>query len=167
MEKKITISYLLRCGFSFINSKENEWYFTKIHTAYDYELDGEVDYKIIINLIKNKWFLGEKQIKNLKDLEHFSLIEEEKCGFVYIIKSELGYKIGKSKNLDSRTKIFNVKMPFKWHYERIYVLRDYSYFEKFFHDCLNYKHINGEWFDINEYDLSVIDKFIQLVPMCP
>ena len=41
-------------------------------------------------------------------------------GFVYIIKSELGYKIGMTKSIHDRTKIFNVKLPIKWEFEKIY-----------------------------------------------
>ena len=34
-------------------------------------------------------------------------------GFIYLIKSKYGYKIGKSKKIQDRLSLFNVKLPFQ------------------------------------------------------
>jgi hypothetical protein len=82
----------------------------------------------------------------------------EKLGFVYLIKSKLDYKIGYSKEIHNRNKIFNVKLPFQWEFAKIFCLEDYKLFEKFLHNIFVDKKLNGEWFDLNEEDLVSIEK---------
>lgn len=77
-------------------------------------------------------------------------------GFVYLIQSPYGYKIGKSVNVKQRTRLFSIKLPFEielLHYARF---EDYTAAERAFHLRFQNKRLEGEWFDLNESDIAYI-----------
>lgn len=143
-----------------------EKYYSKEIEEYSFEYDGTISKTIKVFKCKLKFgkteFLtlieDEVSIKNADELIKLTSANIENLGFVYIIKSKLGYKIGHSKEIHHRNKIFNVKLPFQWEFAKIYCLEDYKLFEKFLHKIFKDKKINGEWFDLNEYDLISIEK---------
>jgi hypothetical protein len=106
------------------------------------------------------YFEESFEIKNADELFELSACDSyvNNLGFVYVIKSQLGYKIGQTKNIHQRRKVFNVKLPFHWDFELIFVMEDYIPFEKFLHKNFQNKRINGEWFDLNERDLVLLKK---------
>jgi hypothetical protein len=75
------------------------------------------------------------------------------AGYVYLIRSEHGYKIGKTKNLNQRLSTFGLKLPFP--IELVHALRsnDITRCEWHFHDRFKRKRINGEWFRLTEEDI--------------
>jgi hypothetical protein len=77
-------------------------------------------------------------------------------GFVYVIKSDYGYKIGKTVNLKDRTRLFSVKLPFPISIEHYAWFEDYSAAERDFHRRFHDKRLEGEWFDLSSQDLSTI-----------
>lgn len=81
---------------------------------------------------------------------------EKDVGYIYILKSELGYKIGKSKTLNNRMSVFNVKMPFA--FESIFdaQIENYHSIEKELHELYADKNINGEWFNLSDEDIEAI-----------
>ena len=78
--------------------------------------------------------------------------------YVYFIKSEYGYKIGKTKNINKRLKTFDVKLPFDFYLYAYIETKKMDECEKFFHDIFQEKRINGEWFEINDYDFPEIER---------
>jgi len=77
-------------------------------------------------------------------------------GFVYLLKSPYGYKIGKTVNIRQRTQLFAVKLPFPTellHYARF---DDYTSAERRLHQRFHFKRLEGEWFDLNESDIAYI-----------
>jgi hypothetical protein len=95
--------------------------------------------------------LANKQ-KELRKLE---------VGFIYLIKSDHGYKIGKSKNLSNRINKLGIQVPFE--HECIYSSKFIGYHnvEKYFHKLFNSKRIKGEWFDLTEDDIIFIKEYSQ------
>jgi len=86
-------------------------------------------------------------------------------GFVYVIQSEFGYKIGKTVNLKSRTRLFEVKLPFKIELVHYAWFDNYSKAEREFHDMYAEKRLEGEWFSLTDTDLLEIKKFGTTVPI--
>lgn len=86
-------------------------------------------------------------------------------GYVYVIHSQYGYKIGKTVNLKTRTKIFEVKLPFPVRLEHYAWFEDYSAAERNFHEMFREKRLEGEWFDLNAADLARVRIFGKLVPV--
>jgi hypothetical protein len=79
-------------------------------------------------------------------------------GFVYFIESEFGWKIGKTRDLVKRTKIFEVKLPFKFAVRCHIKTHEKTKLERYFHDYFKDKLINGEWFLITDDDIIEASK---------
>lgn len=84
---------------------------------------------------------------------------ENKGGYVYLIRSPYGYKIGKTKNMKERSQLFTVKLPFSieivhyaWH-------ADYSMAERLLHQRFRDKRLNGEWFALSPKEINEIMVF--------
>jgi Meiotically up-regulated gene 113 len=86
-------------------------------------------------------------------------------GYVYVIRSKLGFKIGKTVNLRSRTRLFAVRLPFPTSVEYYAWFEDYTHAERSFHLTYHTKRLEGEWFDLSESDLETIKSQGQCVPV--
>lgn len=184
----LTATEVLKCGFSYIYypsdkifhrkitgiekySVANNMLFVKNIWVYDVELDGEINVQYeLFKTKRKKWILINRQeIKELFAvqplIEEINLSYNPNLNFIYIIKSDLGYKIGKTKKIENRYKIFNVKMPFNWIFTKIFAVpqRDVSKIEKFLHERFQKEKINGEWFQLNEQNIHLIEQFIQQI----
>lgn len=74
-------------------------------------------------------------------------------GYVYLLRSEYGYKIGKTVSMKSRTRLFEVKLPFRFSIEHFAHFQDYSQAERDLHDHFRTKRLEGEWFDLLPEDI--------------
>ena len=81
-------------------------------------------------------------------------------GFIYIIKSEYGYKIGLSKNIKDRLKLFGVKLPFPIEVVGYYKVGNMHKMELHIHNLYKSKRLNGEWFTLDEKDLVDISTIL-------
>jgi len=114
------------------------------------EKSGEYTISIVFNQKGNVKNNGINLLKEFK----------REVGYVYYLKSERGWKIGKTKNLNNRRKIFEVKIPFE--FEIIFFTKSVSYntLEKELHTLLSEKNIEGEWFDLDNDDFVKIRHFL-------
>lgn len=79
-------------------------------------------------------------------------------GYIYILKSQYGYKIGKTISVPNRVYIFTIKLPFE--VSVVYTARVYQYnnVEKALHEMYKDKNIRGEWFNLTDGDVDEIKK---------
>lgn len=78
-----------------------------------------------------------------------------RAGYVYVLHSPTGaYKIGYTVNPASRAKTFNVKLPFEVEFDTLIQTDDMRGLEAELHERYWHKHINGEWFALDESDLA-------------
>jgi hypothetical protein len=77
-------------------------------------------------------------------------------GYVYLVRSPYGVKIGKSVNVKSRTRLFEVKLPFPITVEHYAWFEDYSFAERDLHRQYHAKRLEGEWFDLSPADIAEI-----------
>lgn len=77
-------------------------------------------------------------------------------GYVYLIRSPYGFKIGKTVNIKSRTRLFEVKLPFPISVEHFSWFDDYSRAERELHGIFHGKRLEGEWFDLTPNDIAHI-----------
>ena len=96
-----------------------------------------------------------------------SLPKEEKylddsgsLGYIYIIKSEYGYKIGLSKHIKDRLKLFGVKLPFPIEVVGYHKVGNMHKMELHIHKLYKSKRLNGEWFTLDEKDLVDISTIL-------
>lgn len=78
------------------------------------------------------------------------------AGFVYLIRSQYGFKIGKTVNMKSRTRLFEVKLPFPINVEHFAWFENYSEAERAQHDMFRGKRLEGEWFNLDAADIDRI-----------
>ncbi|MBV1810079.1 GIY-YIG nuclease family protein [Pseudomonas viridiflava] len=86
-------------------------------------------------------------------------------GYVYVIRSKLGFKIGKTIHLKARTRLFEVKLPFPISLEHYAWFNDYTHAERSFHITYQAKRLEGEWFDLDTSDLQQIKMLGKSVPV--
>lgn len=84
--------------------------------------------------------------------------EFNKIGHVYFLKSDYGYKVGCTSNLEKRIGNFMTQLPFKFELHSTIECSNYVEVESVFHELLAAKRLNGEWFDIKDEDFIHIDK---------
>lgn len=154
------LNLLLKNGFICDNFISPHFFF-KEDKYYDETIGGYLPLFINIEKTKKNYFLLENQSKieiNEENIDMYDptyLKSNDKKGFVYLIKSELGYKIGKTKNIRSRSYFFGVNMPFKWELIDIIPTFRYHDLENHFKKIYEGKKINGEWFNLKKKDLKL------------
>jgi len=84
-------------------------------------------------------------------------------GYVYLVRSKYGVKIGKSVNVRNRTRLFEVKLPFPITVEHYAWFDDYSFAERELHQKYHAKRLEGEWFALSENDVDHIKTLGKLV----
>lgn len=150
-----------------------EYYYHMWVEEYDTNLEGFIDKDISIYKCKLKngrhgWicqvnFDEVYEIKISDDIFNISSeIKYNDFGFVYVISSGLGYKIGYTKSIHNRASVFNVKLPIEWDFHKIYPCQEYKKMEKALHELFSSKRINGEWFNLNTKDLLCIERLFEL-----
>jgi hypothetical protein len=136
---------------------------------YEKEFDAVITevvkiYKIKGRFGKHQWILCYNsyefyEICTLEELLSIcnNIYHNKQLGFVYVIKSDFGYKIGQSNNLTNRNRQFEVKLPFDWSFYKIYTLEKFKEMEKMSHELMADKRINGEWFNLDDKDFVLFD----------
>jgi len=111
----------------------------------------------IYKITESSDYLGVS-INTLKTLANNGKIKSFKTtgGFIYILECGMGFKIGKTKNIKARNKIFEVKMPFKYWIIITAKTFDYHKVERDLHKMYESKRINGEWFALTYDDIDNI-----------
>jgi hypothetical protein len=79
-----------------------------------------------------------------------------KAGVVYLLKSAYGYKVGRTRNVPARMRAFGVHLPIVYTIPLCVWFDDCHVAERRYHEMFSSKRINGEWFDLNEFDIQQI-----------
>ena len=77
-------------------------------------------------------------------------------GYVFLIRSPHGFKIGKTANMQNRVRLFGVKFPFPISLEHYAWFEDCSGAERALHNRFHAKRLEGEWFDLGDSDIAYI-----------
>lgn len=79
-------------------------------------------------------------------------------GFIYFIQEEYSrtIKIGKTKSLDNRLTLFDVKLPFDFELIHVIYSKNYSQTESLLHNYFKSNRVNGEWFSLTEDEIKTI-----------
>jgi len=75
-------------------------------------------------------------------------------GYIYFVKSQYGYKIGKAKDLSKRLRTFDVKLPFETECKYYFRTHNMRLSEMATHDYFKDYRLNGEWFNITNIQIS-------------
>lgn len=78
------------------------------------------------------------------------------AGYIYLLASEHGYKIGKSKDAPSRTKALGTKLPFPANLIHTIQTSDMAWAEEHLHIMFAHCRLHGEWFDLTTDEVGRI-----------
>lgn len=121
-------------------------------------------------LAKSKKKLKESDAKSSKQhcfrnhLDEIKFRGAGKEGFVYLLKGEKYFKIGKTTSLSNRTRTLKIQLPFKCQLVHAIETNNIDSLEKFWHNRFVDKRKNGERFalsskEINEFLKKVVINF--------
>lgn len=81
-------------------------------------------------------------------------------GYIYIIEALNYYKIGRSKELNNRTKYLSTIMPIDTTLIHSFHSLDYTKAEKFLHNKYQHLHHKGEWFSLTDQEVNEIKSIL-------
>lgn len=79
-------------------------------------------------------------------------------GYVYVLESAYGCKVGRTRNLPQRLRAFGVKLPIAYAVRLCAWFDDHVEAESRYHALFRDKHVNGEWFSLDSEDIDLIRK---------
>jgi hypothetical protein len=82
----------------------------------------------------------------------------DRAGYVYVLSSMYGYKIGKSRQLQERVRMFGVKLPFAFQVLMATWVEDCTSEESRLHRMFANMRLEGEWFKLDAQDLEFLRK---------
>jgi len=100
----------------------------------------------------------EEEDRERKERKSLNLIPKQK-GYVYVVKSQNNYKIGRAKNLDSRIKKYITENPHEIEVVFSKFVDDYVEEERKLLKMFESFWIRGEWFNLNEEDIIKIKQY--------
>lgn len=112
-----------------------------------------------LDLIGVYYYEKQQSLSN-RVVERKSKKRTAKKGYVYLIKSKYGYKIGRAKKIKNRSKQFEVMLPFNWQFVAYGIFDDYVLKEKELHHQFDRQRINGEWFDLNQEQVESLKQIL-------
>ena len=154
-----------------LKTKRKNWYLHKpIHVdkelAQIYQTNSEF-IRLARNLKKENPEKFEKVKLGIESLTNVKFkINESDSKFLYVIRSDLGYKIGITNNYKRRLHELNQVIPIQLWFVRIYIKKgqnenNFYKMESNIHLMFNKKNIKGEWFELTQKDIKTIDKVMQ------
>lgn len=85
----------------------------------------------------------------------------KRSGYVYIIKSQNKYKIGKASKIKDRIKKYITENPEPIEIILTEKVSDYTNCESELHKKLSHKNYNREWFELDDSDFIIIKTIIE------
>lgn len=87
-------------------------------------------------------------------------VRENDIGYVYLVKLDKYYKIGKTKNKHARLGEFT-KLPFELEPVCMMKVLNYGFVETELHEMFQEKRTRGEWFLLNDDDIIFIKQYLK------
>ncbi|MCM3360286.1 GIY-YIG nuclease family protein [Psychrobacillus sp. MER TA 171] len=105
-----------------------------------------------------KIYLFDSNQEELEAVQKFPFPEGDAPGYVYFVQEYMNgtFKIGKTKHIEKRMNLFNIKLPFE--NKLIYLIKtgNHHQTEVVFHKHFASKRLEGEWFSLNREDMNWI-----------
>ncbi|MBT2572181.1 GIY-YIG nuclease family protein [Planococcus sp. ISL-110] len=107
-----------------------------------------------------KIYLFETNQQELDRIIQLPSLTGKAPGYVYFVQEYMtgSFKIGKTKHIDRRMNVFNVKLPFENKLVFLIKTADHHQTEIAFHQHFSDKRLEGEWFNLTREDLAWIKR---------
>ncbi|WP_203340027.1 GIY-YIG nuclease family protein [Planococcus beijingensis] len=109
-----------------------------------------------------KIYLFDSNQQELDRIIQLPALPGKAPGYVYFVQEYMtgSFKIGKTKHIDRRMNVFNVKLPFENKLIFLIKTADHHQTESAFHQHFSAKCLEGEWFNLTREDLGWIKRGI-------
>lgn len=130
-------------------------------------------YNALEKFLKNKKLLKQIEYNNTKAREKYKQEEEQKFrigksqkeehseGYIYVIKSNEYYKIGRTLNPKQRIKKYITENPEKVKVILCKKVKDYIKTERSLHWIFGHKNYNREWFNLDKKDIKILKDYVE------
>jgi Meiotically up-regulated gene 113 len=133
------------------------------------QIESIIEYLTEIHSKGDEWIQKENraiELERIADFESYHsnrspAVKQSHPGFVYLIKSNGVYKIGKTKNLENRLRAYTTQNPFGIDVVLSLYVSDYSAAERELLSAFDDKRYQGEWFTLEDKDVEYIKSFLQ------
>lgn len=107
-----------------------------------------------------KIYLFDSNQQELDRIIQLPALPGKAPGYVYFVQEYMtgSFKIGKTKHIDRRMNVFNVKLPFENKLIFLIKTADHHQTESAFHHYFSAKRLEGEWFNLTRDDLAWIKR---------
>jgi hypothetical protein len=170
-------SYDVKEYFNLLKNKDTRYYEHFLHgggftsfelkgwfakSLIEYEKTGiasdKLKRKILSYIKKEKKEYLEKNQKN----EENNTLPNKKEGYIYLIKSQNLYKIGRAKKIKDRIRAYKTENPFGIEILLQVKVDNYIKEENMLLDMFKEKKVRGEWFSLNEEDVELIKEIYEI-----
>lgn len=152
--KMVPSTCVERPPFQYVTHSDWEWILDIITDILD---KSDEDSTTELNQsIYNGWLEMFKEIDEYTHDRKFRPQKKrsQKPGYVYVIKAGPYYKIGRTKNLDTRIMQLSTQPPFDIEFVHAIWTPEMTFLESKLHNKFAAKHKNGEWFELDEEDVA-------------
>lgn len=106
----------------------------------------------------DKIYLFDSNQQELDRIIQLPALPGKAPGYVYFVQEYMtgSFKIGKTKHIDRRMNVFNVKLPFENKLIFLIKTADHHQTESAFHQHFLNKRLEGEWFNLTRDDMAWI-----------
>jgi hypothetical protein len=98
----------------------------------------------------------QSQIEKEKTKEAHVVLRPNRPGYVYLVKADRYFKIGRSKQPNVRFEQVGLQLPFPFEILHVIPVDDMYIAEKQLHAKYAHQHLNGEWFELSESEVAEI-----------
>lgn len=104
----------------------------------------------------DKLYLFDSNQQELDHVIQLPSLPGKAPGYVYFVQEYMtgSFKIGKTKHVDRRMNVFNVKLPFENKLIFLIKTADHHQTEAAFHQHFSDKRLEGEWFKLTREDMA-------------
>jgi len=173
MKKQFSIYDKIRRYSIFMGIKDNHIIYCDFSSP-DNLLPSQKEIEILIGYLGQLYKSSKGEIKkhnketlkNLKELKKKANSEKrvleikENLGYIYVIKADKYYKIGKAEKPEQRVEAFITSCPFEIDIILFKLVKNYARVETLLHKKFKEKKYRSEWFLLNQTDISKIKIFL-------
>lgn len=116
------------------------------------------------NLLSNKKLLAQIKYNNIKQVKSNNtrpIHVDDTSGYIYIILVNEYYKIGRTKNYNTRRKTYITENPTPIQTILFKHVNNHIQIEKKLHNMFKHKLHQSEWFKLNASDINKIKKYLK------
>lgn len=114
------------------------------------------------NIKKENEKIRERQLKECRTVENKNKKQKKEKGWIYLLKCNGIYKIGRTKKPNKRIDKYKTENPFKVKVLFKIKVEEYKEIEEYLIECFKYQRVKGkEWFNLTDKNILFIKDYLK------